>query len=145
LRWLRYVSAVAMVCGVFTVFSNIQHGICNLMRLQFFGAYIPLAFVAASIFVDRFFCRYFCPFGALAGLKSLLRVFTINRNKSTCVDCKTCDNVCPMQIKVSETNSLFSPNCVCCLRCAEKCPKKSLQIKIRNPIFTTDEIKNNIF
>ncbi|MDR1498976.1 MAG: 4Fe-4S binding protein [Rickettsiales bacterium] len=144
LRWLRYIFASAMVANFLFIFSNIQHGISNLLKLQFAGAYIPMAFVIASMFVERFFCRYFCPFGAIAGLKSLVRPTTIARDKSTCVNCKICDKVCPMQIKVSEIDSSYSPNCVDCFKCVEKCPKKSLQIKIRNYRPAPGRIKDNL-
>jgi polyferredoxin len=144
LRWLRYIFMVTMITGIFVIPSNLQHGIGNLTRLQFAGAYIPIAFVIASVFINRFFCRYFCPFGAIAGVKSVLRPLTINRNISTCVNCKSCDKVCPMQIEISKVKSSCSLNCVDCFRCIEKCPKKSLQIGVRDYKVTFEEIKKNI-
>jgi polyferredoxin len=138
LRWMRYIFMITMFTGVFVVPGNIQHGIGNLMRLQFVGAYIPITFVIVSVFINRFFCRYFCPFGALAGIKSIIRPITICRDVSSCVNCKKCNKVCPMQIKVNEIKSLYSPNCVNCFRCIEKCPKKSLKIRIRDYRMSTE-------
>lgn len=84
-----------------------------------------------SLFSQRFFCRYFCTFGAKLGLYSLLRPITINR-KETCISCNNCSKECPMHIKVSKINSLVNPNCINCLKCIEVCPNKSLKIGLRN-------------
>lgn len=84
-----------------------------------------------SLFTKRFFCRYFCTFGAKLGLYSLLRPITINRD-NTCISCKLCSKECPMHIQVDKINSLVTPNCIDCLKCVEICPKNSLKIGLRN-------------
>ncbi|MDR3290245.1 MAG: 4Fe-4S binding protein [Rickettsiales bacterium] len=131
IRWLRYIFAGTLVTGVFVLPATIQHGIGNLTKLQFAGAYISIAFAIISIFINRFFCRYCCPYGAIAGIKSLIRPLTIKKNKSLCINCKKCDNVCPMKIEMSKVISSCSPNCINCFKCMENCPKKALYIGIR--------------
>lgn len=84
-----------------------------------------------SLFTERFFCRYFCTFGAKLGLYSLLRPITINR-KGSCISCGSCKNKCLMNIDVGTTNSLTSPNCINCYKCIETCPNNSLVIGARN-------------
>lgn len=93
--------------------------------------YFLLALGILSLFTRRFFCRYFCTFGAKLGLYSLLRPITINRN-SSCIACKRCSHACPMHIQVDKINSLANPNCINCLKCLETCPNESLKVGIRN-------------
>jgi len=78
----------------------------------------------SSLFVERPFCKYFCPFGAFLGLFNFIRIFKIKRNKSTCISCKACDNKCPMNIKVSEATIVSDPRCITCLECTSEitCP-----------------------
>lgn len=86
-----------------------------------------------SLFAKRFFCRYFCTFGAKLGLFGLLRPITINRSES-CISCKACSKECLMNIQVDKINSLANPNCINCLKCIECCPNNSLKIGLRNYI-----------
>ncbi|MCT4619191.1 MAG: FMN-binding protein [Marinisporobacter sp.] len=83
---------------------------------------VMLFFVFIALFFDRPFCNYFCFEGAKYGLISYFRVFTIKRNKSTCVNCKKCDITCPMNIEVSKCTNLRSPQCINCFRCISSCP-----------------------
>lgn len=81
-------------------------------------------FLVISLFFERAFCKYLCYTGAQHGLFSLLRVFTIKRNLESCVDCKKCDKVCPMNITISTKDQLRSPQCINCFECVNVCPKK---------------------
>ena len=135
LRALRYVFATLFVAEALSMPAAVRMGIIDIAKLKFVGglaAWLAIASIAASMFVNRFFCRYFCPLGALAGIKSLLRPVTINRDASRCVNCKACDRACPMKIAMSRVKSSCSPNCVDCFRCIESCPKKALYLGIRN-------------
>lgn len=91
-------------------------------------ALVLLAIVmVSSLFTERPFCKYACPYGAILGAVGKLAVFKVHRNKTTCVDCKKCDNVCPMNIEISKTTKISSHQCVMCLRCTsdEACPVKN--------------------
>lgn len=91
-------------------------------------------FLIASFFIERPFCRYFCPEGAKYGIISLLRFVTIKRNPESCIDCKKCDRSCPMQIQVSLTDTdLRHPQCINCLECVVNCPvKDTLSLGLMN-------------
>jgi polyferredoxin len=77
-----------------------------------------------SFFVERPFCKYFCPYGALLGLTNLIRIFPVRRSAPTCINCKKCDKACPMQIKVSTGGAVRNHQCISCHKClsGDACP-----------------------
>lgn len=88
-------------------------------------AFIALGVVLLlSLFIERPFCKYACPYGAVLGLFNLFRIFGIKRNKSTCIDCKACDRACPMNIEVSTAGTVRDHQCISCLKCTseQSCP-----------------------
>lgn len=78
----------------------------------------------ASLFVERPFCRYICPFGAILGLVGMVSVFRPRRNADTCIGCGHCDKACPMGIEVSEKAAVRDQGCISCYRCTsgQACP-----------------------
>lgn len=94
-----------------------------------------------SLFVERPFCRYACPLGAINGLFNSISIFGIKRRKDTCINCSLCDKACPVGIVVSEKNAINSPQCIRCMKCVEACPvntpdKSTLKVR---PILTKPE------
>jgi len=81
-------------------------------------------FLIVSLLFERPFCNYLCSEGARYGLRGILRIFTIKRDQSLCVNCKKCDKACPMNIKVSKATNLRSPQCINCFQCISVCPFK---------------------
>lgn len=77
-----------------------------------------------SLIVERPWCKYACPFGAILGLSNIFRIFKITRNESTCINCKICNKNCPMNIKVSEKSKVRDHQCISCYICTseESCP-----------------------
>ena len=94
-------------------------------------------FSLVSIFFQRPFCNYLCVQGAKYGLLSLFRVFTIKRDADKCVNCKKCEQVCPMHIDITNTGNLRDPNCINCFQCISSCPvEKTLsfgRVKLSRP------------
>lgn len=85
---------------------------------------ILAATLVGALFVERPWCRYACPYGALLGLFNKVRIFSIKRNPGTCIDCKACDRACPMGIVVSGTGTVRDTTCISCLECTSErhCP-----------------------
>jgi len=77
-----------------------------------------------SLFVERPWCKYACPYGAVLGLSNLFRVFQIRRVASTCRDDGACSIMCPMNIPVDTLTTVRDHQCISCLECTSEavCP-----------------------
>jgi len=132
LRYLRYLSLIAVVYLTGKTLTLIFLDVDPYYALMNFytgevaiGALITLVVtLSLSLLVERPWCKYVCPYGALLGLTNLFRLFTIKRKESTCIDCHICDNVCPMNIEVSKKVSIRDHQCISCHECTseEHCP-----------------------
>jgi NosR/NirI family transcriptional regulator, nitrous oxide reductase regulator len=75
------------------------------------------AILAASLSVERAFCRYLCPLGAALAIPARLRMFDWLRRYRECGNpCQRCANDCPVQAIHPEGH--INPNeCIQCLHC----------------------------
>ena len=91
------------------------------------GAVILGFVLFLSLFLERPFCKYACPYGALLGVFNLFRIFKIKRNPDTCIDCGACDKACPMNIPVSKSGVIRDHQCISCMKCTseQSCPVDS--------------------
>ncbi|MGI6711810.1 MAG: 4Fe-4S binding protein [Bacillota bacterium] len=88
-----------------------------------------------SLFIERPWCKYACPFGALMGLTNFFSLFKIKRNNASCIHCKICDRVCPMNIVISDKTNITDHQCIRCNQCTSEfsCPVPSTtELKIKN-------------
>ncbi|HUC84529.1 MAG TPA: 4Fe-4S binding protein [Candidatus Acidoferrales bacterium] len=84
---------------------------------------VVLAVLAGlSIFIRHFWCRYLCPYGALAALVGLAGPVRIRREIPSCIDCGKCARACPASLPVNRLVSVHSDECSLCLECVESCP-----------------------
>ncbi len=88
------------------------------------GGIILAIVLLLSLIIDRPWCKYACPFGALLGIFNKFRLFKIKRNEYTCVLCGECNNACPMNIAVDENTIINDHQCISCLECTSEqaCP-----------------------
>jgi len=87
--------------------------------------YIALGLVVGlGLIIERPFCKYACPMGAVLGVSNLFRVFGIKRRESSCINCKLCDKACPMNIEVSGKGRILDHRCISCGECTSDraCP-----------------------
>ena len=77
-----------------------------------------------SLFVERPWCKYACPYGAVLGITNLFRVFQIRRAESTCKADGACSIMCPMNIPVDTVKTVRDHQCISCLECTSEavCP-----------------------
>ncbi len=82
--------------------------------------------VFLSFFYKMFWCRYFCPYGALLGLASLVSPFKIRRDSIGCTGCQRCSAACPSELAVHAGSAVSSPECTGCLTCVACCPEQNV-------------------
>jgi len=91
----------------------------------------------ASVFVQNFWCRFLCPYGALLGLTSWLSPTRIRRNPETCIDCAKCAKACPSALPVDKLVQIRSVECTGCLECVAVCPAQdALAMSLPNLVGT---------
>jgi polyferredoxin len=138
LRSLKYLvlsffgyAVIGMSAASIAEFLNSPYAlVVDVRMLNFFryiggaAAWVVLGLVIASIFVQNFWCRYLCPYGAFLGLVSLPSPTRITRNPSTCIDCAKCVKACPAALPVDKLLQVRSAECTACLECVAVCPAK---------------------
>lgn len=89
--------------------------------------------VAASVLVDRFWCRYLCPLGGVLSIVGRFSLFRIRRSSTTCTDCTLCDKACPVAVGPSRAAPLVSSDCVGCMDCVTTCPVRGA-LRVEAPV-----------
>jgi len=124
LGWVVYMTAVTGTL----VFADIDpyFALFNFWtsEIAIGGVIILIAVLALSLLVERPFCKYACPYGAVLGVFNLFRIFKIRRNTYTCINCKACDRSCPMNVPMSTSGAVRNHQCISCLKCTSEqvCP-----------------------
>ncbi len=86
------------------------------------GGIVTAVLVIASVFIQNFWCRYLCPYGALMGFAALASPLRIRRDPSLCIDCAKCAMACPSALPVDRLITIRSAECTGCLECVAVCP-----------------------
>ena len=90
--------------------------VLKFVRAWPFVAYAA-ALLMAGLFVERFYCRYFCPLGAALAIPARLRMFDWLKRYRECGNpCQSCANQCPVQA-IHPTGEINPNECVNCLHC----------------------------
>lgn len=93
---------------------------------------IFILFLILIFTVERGWCRYFCPLGALFAPFNKISILHVARVEEEtfqkeCIHCNACSNVCPMGIDVTKLNR--DPECILCGKCIEACPKNLIKFQ----------------
>lgn len=147
MQYTRYVLFAILMTGILDVILTPINGYGTFMG-QFseematvtstFVLGIMIFYLVVSIFFERAFCNYLCTEAAKYGILSMTRIFSIKRNEDSCVNCKKCDKVCPMNIEVSKHDQVRNGQCINCMKCTNVCPVEGTlsysRVKLKLPI-----------
>lgn len=134
-RWLRYTRYLVLAWVVYATANSFSLWFASVdpyyALFSFWtseaavGGLVVLGVtLAASLLVERPWCKYACPYGAVLGVFNLFRVFSIRREEGICKLDGACNRACPMNIDVSGVRVVRDPQCISCLECTTEasCP-----------------------
>ena len=143
LKKLKYVLLVFIVLVIWTLGVAVLDGTGNpwtvfgmLTKFQGWtdadtifsvGMALLLLIIAGSLYIERFFCRYLCPLGAVFAIVSKTRLFKIRKPRAKCGPCRACTKHCTMGIPLYRTNVVKSAECIDCMSCVEICPRDNVR------------------
>jgi NosR/NirI family transcriptional regulator, nitrous oxide reductase regulator len=140
LKYLKYALLFAIVILVWSLniipaqqldpwlaFAQIGDGFKN----GFSWAFIILFLIGiGAMFIERFFCRYLCPLGAILALLSKIKLMAIHKPETLCRQCRLCSATCPMGIDLHAATTVNSGECISCLKCVSVCPRKNAEVSV---------------
>ncbi|MHC1785258.1 MAG: 4Fe-4S binding protein [Anaerolineaceae bacterium] len=143
-RYLRYVKYLVLAWAVggsayfgYMVFRDFDpwSALLNVAEFSMTPGFIILILtLVASFFVERPWCRYACPLGAVSGLFGKFSPTYLKRVESACTNCKICTRSCPMGLEIHSADTIKSADCMSCLECVEACPQNgALEVKFGLP------------
>jgi len=143
LRWGRWlVLAWAIIGAGLTgtmVFREADPWIAllSVAEFEFSLAFVVLiATLVLALVIERPFCRYACPLGAVQSLAGKLSPIAVQRDASACLDCDLCNQACPMAIPVNTRTRVTDTSCTGCLECVGACPSQDgLTVTLAMPTF----------
>lgn len=91
------------------------------------GGFLLLLIIIGSLLIERFFCRYLCPLGAVFAVVSRFRLFRIKKERSKCGSCRLCTNKCSMGIPLYQYDTVTSGECIDCFECTSACPRHNVR------------------
>ncbi len=163
LSYFKYVLLIVMVIAIPAIYSDIpafckyicpagtSASILQLIninndalyaRLEFLFSWkflLLIAFIVGSIFIFRFFCRFFCPLGAIYGFFNKIALIGVKLDRSKCVDCGMCIQTCQMDIK-----HVGDHECINCGACISVCPTKAISWKGEKLFIKKSEIEEEV-
>ncbi|MDA8441766.1 MAG: 4Fe-4S binding protein [Peptococcaceae bacterium] len=88
--------------------------------------------IVFSLLVERFWCKYLCPLGAILAPLAKLGILQVSKTEA-CSQCNTCLNGCPMGL-----SAIGELGCVNCMECVSSCHKPQATVvqlgKIKRPL-----------
>jgi ferredoxin len=107
---------------------SIPYSPARILQTVLFGSiFLGLVILLPLLSRKRTQCAFFCPLGALQGLSNRVNPFEIRIDRSSCLDCGTCERNCPTlsldreSIRQGRTHM----NCTRCGACVDACPNGS--------------------
>jgi polyferredoxin len=142
LRYFRFITLLATVILTFNAGRLIFADVDPYYAMYHFftdevtiGSLVVLAVtMIGSLFVERPWCKYACPYGAVLGLVGKFSFFKIRRKSETCNSCTLCDRQCPVNIEISKYDKIGHSSCIRCMDCVEEdssCTRNCLTFSLK--------------
>ena len=121
----KYICPAGTLEGAISLLANPNTSYYDTLGFLFTWKFVVLiVFMVSSVFIFRFFCRFFCPLGALYGLFNKLSILGVKVDKSKCTGCKACVNNCKMDVK-----EVGDHECIQCGECRKVCHVDAIKWK----------------
>ncbi|OVE65038.1 ferredoxin [Clostridium diolis] len=111
--------AFGQITDVSTIFSSLLVGLIFLILITIGAA-----------FIERFFCRYLCPLGAIFSIISKIGIVKINKPKADCGKCRACTMNCSMGLPLYRVDCVKGGDCINCLKCTEVCYRNNANVNV---------------
>ncbi len=127
--WTLGVSLLSGTANPWTIFGMLTSvaGWPNLTAWVSVGALLLILIMAGSLYIERFFCRYLCPLGAVFAVASKVRLFKIRKPAQHCGNCQACTKQCSMGIPLYGMNVISDGECIDCMNCVDVCPRGNVK------------------
>ena len=143
LKYLKYAVLLFIVIGVWTfgitgdtvwspwtifgMYASPWKGVLSQAMFLSVGGLLLLLTIIGSLLIERFFCKYLCPLGALFTLASHFRVFKLKRDSASCSgSCRVCSRKCSMSIPLYQYDKVRSGECIDCMKCTTACARGNI-------------------
>lgn len=85
---------------------------------------VLIVILLGMVFIERAFCRFLCPLGAIYSLFNKISLFGIKTDERSCTNCNRCVNVCGLDIRKPGDHE-----CISCGKCISVCPENAISWK----------------
>ncbi len=88
--------------------------------------------LAGSLWIERFFCKYACPLGAVLGILGKAGLTKLERDPEDCKGCNICQKKCHAHVDFLSVTTIRDAECNHCMDCVVECPKPNV-LAVRGP------------
>ncbi|MCB2294443.1 FMN-binding protein [Clostridium algoriphilum] len=142
LKYVKYIVLLLLIVVVWTMGSTILETTSpwdafaqisdfpQVLSDYSIGFILLLLITVGAFFVERFFCRYLCPLGAVFNIFSRIGILKIKKSSDKCGKCKLCTNSCSMALPLYKVESICGGDCINCFKCIETCPRNNTKVNV---------------
>lgn len=134
LGFIRYILFACSLLFVAALFIWQAPGLERIMLWSFIignALYYAVGIALAFAFKDnRAFCKYICPITVFLKPASYFAFLRVKVDADKCVSCGKCEDICPMNVQVTENSRkrVNGTECILCFECVQQCPKGALKL-----------------